>query len=271
GNEEATLFGTGITAAMASDTSKALFINLWSETCAPCIVELAAITKNKARFLEANVIPVALNVTSSQKPNHWSAPHAQASAQCINVLDIIQRTLTKRDIALPTPSSFLVDARGNLVAFYLGAIDIEIIIKDFELLKMNDAQRLEASVPFGGRWLTQAPAPSLLALEYAFTKNEMHKTAREFQVGYIYVQMARGYTTTQRLGLALEYFDLAAKEGPYFFEAYSGRGYVKQLSGDISGAIADYTAALVLRPDDKAVKANFIAAKLIAAKAELTD
>ena len=266
GNDEATLFGTGTTAAMAGDTSKALFINLWSETCAPCIVELAAITENKASFLEANVIPVALNVTSSQKPTHWSAPHAQASTQCINVLDIIQRTLTKRDIALPTPSSFLVDARGNLVAFYLGAVDIEVIIKDFELLKMNDAQRLEASVPFGGRWLTQAPAPSLLALEYAFTKNEMHETAREFQVGYIYVQMARGYVTMQRLELALEYFDLAAKEGPYFFEAYSGRGYVKQLSGDISGAIADYTTALALRPDDKAVKAN-----LIAAKAALTD
>ena len=78
--------------------------------------------------------------------------------------------------------------------------------------------------------------------------------------------MARGYVTMQRLELALEYFDLAAKEGPYFFEAYSGRGYVKQLSGDISGAIADYTTALVLRPEDKAVKAN-----LIAAKAELTD
>ena len=266
GTEEATLFGTGTTAAMAGDTSKALFINLWSETCAPCIVELAAITENKESFLDANVIPVALNVTSDQEPAHWSAPHAQASAQCINVLDIIQRTLTKRDIALPTPSSFLVDGRGNLVAFYLGAVDIEVIIKDFELLNMNDAQRLEASVPFGGRWLTQAPSPSLLSLEYAFTKSEMHETAREFQVGYIYVQMARGYVTTQRLELALEYFDLAAKEGPYFFEAYSGRCYVKQLSGDISGAIADYTTALALRPDDKAVKAN-----LIAAKATLTD
>jgi hypothetical protein len=255
-NDKATLFGAGTTAATATVNSKALFINLWSESCAPCITELSAINNNRDRFLKANVVPVALNVTSNQAPNNWSAPHAQATTQCIDILDTIQRTLTKRDITMPTPSSFLVDARGNLVVFYLGAVDIDVITSDFELLNMTDAQRLEAAVPFSGRWLTKAPSPSLLALERAFTENEMHETAREFQVGYIYVQMARGYTETQKLDLALKYFDLAAEEGPYFFEAYSGRGYVKQLGGDIGGAIADYTTALALRPSDKTVMAN---------------
>ncbi len=263
---EVTMFGTGRFGALSTSQTKATLLNLWSETCAPCIEELAGITEHQQQFIDANVIPIALNVNSDKAPPNFTAPTAQATASCIAILDIMQRTIMRRDIALPTPSSFLIDARGNLVAIYLGAVDIEVLLGDLELLIMTDEQRMAAAVPFKGRWFNDAPKPSLVPLEFAFTKRDLRETAREFQTGYIYLQMARAFTETKRIELALQYFGLAAEAGPYFFEAFSGLGYAKQLNGDNQGAISAYETALTIRPNDQAVVTN-----LEKARAALAD
>ncbi|MDP6963959.1 MAG: ASPIC/UnbV domain-containing protein [Planctomycetota bacterium] len=258
---EVTMFGAGRTAALATPQSRATLLNLWSETCAPCISELNEIDAHQQQFVKAAVVPIALNVESNKTPPGFTAPAAQATAHTIKVLDLIQRTVMLRDIAMPTPSSFLIDARGNLVAIYLGALNIDALIEDFGLLNMSDEQRMLAAVPFAGRWFDKQPQPSLLPFEYAFTNNEMLETAREFQVGFIYIQMARAFSEGKRHQSALEYFNLAAEEGPYFFEAFSGRGFTKQVLGDYAGAIADYNSALALKPNDPAVLYNLEQAK----------
>ncbi|MFT7517325.1 MAG: hypothetical protein ACI84O_001115 [Myxococcota bacterium] len=255
-NESVSLFGTGRTAALATPQSKAILINLWSETCAPCIGELSGIMAHQQQFIDFNVMPIALNVSSSQTPPNWTAPSAQATDACLTILDVMQRTLMRRDIAMPTPSSFLIDARGNLVAFYLGVVDIEVLVEDFKLLNMLDEQRLEAALPFAGRWLNDVPKPSLLPLEFAFNQRELVETAREFQTGFIYLQTARALVESQRLELSIEYFEEAIATGPYVFEAFSGLGYAKHLIKDYAGAIAAYETALSLQPDDKSVASN---------------
>ncbi|MBC8371525.1 MAG: ASPIC/UnbV domain-containing protein [Planctomycetes bacterium] len=266
GERQVTMFGTGRFAALSSPQTKATLLNLWSETCAPCIKELSDIIDHQQQFMDANVVPIALNVSSNKIPPNFTAPAAQATAACINILDIMQRTIMRRDIALPTPSSFLIDSRGSLVAIYLGAVDIEVLLEDFKLLNMSDEQRLSAAVPFAGQWFNGPPKPSLLPLEHAFTTNDLPSTAREFQTGYIYLQMARAFSETNRNDLAIRYFELALEAGPYFFEAYSGLGYAKQISGDNRGAIIAYETALALSPNDKAVKTN-----LEKARAALND
>ena len=50
--------------------------------------------------------------------------------------------------------------------------------------------------------------------------------------------------------LALEWLDKAAQVQPDYSYRYSSRGWMKQGSGDIHGAITDYKRALDLDPDD---------------------
>lgn len=65
-----------------------------------------------------------------------------------------------------------------------------------------------------------------------------------FDLGLIYLDQ-------DSLELALEHFELAKKLEPAFARAHFYHGYVSELQGDNSAALADYNQTLLLNPEDK--------------------
>ena len=62
------------------------------------------------------------------------------------------------------PMSLLIDARGELAVVYIGAVEVDQLVKDVGQLKLGALEWLEASLPIQGQWLDQPRHPNLTAL-----------------------------------------------------------------------------------------------------------
>ncbi|MEC9054218.1 MAG: tetratricopeptide repeat protein, partial [Verrucomicrobiota bacterium] len=72
----------------------------------------------------------------------------------------LQRSILDRRTPLPVPSTFLVNPRGELVAFYKGPVSVEQLLQDLPLSNPDTppGSRRDASIPFPGRWIGK-PVP----------------------------------------------------------------------------------------------------------------
>ena len=151
------------------NTNKPTILNIWSSTCAPCLVELSEWSSHEKKLLQhAEVLTfstdhlseeasdkeilAALRKAGSRFPNH------KITEQSLKSLDFLQRSVLDRWLPLPVPSTFLISPQGELIAFYKGPVSAEQLLQDLQLGKSNmplDARR-NAAVPFPGRWIGSA-------------------------------------------------------------------------------------------------------------------
>ena len=87
----------------------------------------------------------------------------------VDKLELVYAVLFSRQVALPIPSSFLIDADGSLAAIYLGRVSMERLLNDVENLSVDDVRRRELAVPFVGRWTTPPAGVDLGALAGEYT------------------------------------------------------------------------------------------------------
>src|SRR6185436_5789384 len=88
-----------------------------------------------------------------------------ASEEALQVLELVVAALHDDAHGLALPTGFLIDAGGNLVATYQGALDPERLRQDLALCalapetRLAPAARRDACVPFPGRWIAPPPVP----------------------------------------------------------------------------------------------------------------
>jgi Flp pilus assembly protein TadD len=121
------------------------------------------------------------------------------------IYNILYRYLFDRHRDLTLPTSFLIDAQGNIVKVYQGPINPSGIEEDFKRIPQTAAQRLALALPFPGSSET-----------YEFGRNNLSLGSAFFQRGY-YDQAAAS-------------FQLALRDDPSSAEAQYGLGsvYLKQ-------------------------------------------
>lgn len=156
-------------------------INLWASWCQPCIKELGEWSQEAERFRAAGLDVIAVNVDeldeSGKKEQEirdmigaLKLPFASgfSSLKLKNQFDVLQRSILRRQQPLPVPSSFLVDARGNLRVIYKGPVDAEQVLRDSKLLDASEKEIVEASVPYEGIWLgtPSGSSPNQLAVRF---------------------------------------------------------------------------------------------------------
>ena len=139
-------------------------VNLWASWCQPCLAELTEWQKRQSDFDNAGLSIVLVNVDSGEAQSSDAASwlkqarlpfrNFNANEEIAARFDVIQRALLSRQRPLPIPSSFLIDADGQLRAVYKGPVPAPIVLRDVQLLSADRDMLLAAATPFQGKWHT---------------------------------------------------------------------------------------------------------------------
>jgi Flp pilus assembly protein TadD/thiol-disulfide isomerase/thioredoxin len=161
-----------------------VLVNIWASWCVPCKAELQGIIENEAALRDAGVRVIALTVDGID-PAHDSTP-ADARAMLermgfgfesgiadeglIAKLELYQNQVFEAHVPIPVPTSFLLDADGNLAAIYRGPVDAPRVIRDSQLPPAREAL-IQVASPFPGTWHTAPPTANRLALAEVMLDN----------------------------------------------------------------------------------------------------
>ena len=169
---------------------KTLLLNLWTAKSADCQKELEAFEKYHSKWPGLQVLAInvddAMTVSEhegvAQKVDtsrglgerKFSFPILRGTEDIAAIYNILYRQLFDRHRDLSLPTSFLIDAEGQIVKIYQGRIVLEHVEQDFKRIPRSDAERLARALPF--------PSASHAL---AFGRNYLSLGALFFQRGYL--------------------------------------------------------------------------------------
>jgi Flp pilus assembly protein TadD len=143
------------------------------------------------------------------------------SADVAAIYNILYRYLFDRHRDLTLPTSFLIDAKGDIVKIYQGAVNARLVEEDLGRIPQTTEQRLALALPFAGN-----------AETYEFGRNHLSLGSAFFQRGY--------YDQAEAT------FRLALQEDPSNAEAHYGLGSVYLKQEKILDARASFEQVLKL-------------------------
>ncbi len=207
---------------------KPVLLNFWSARSPDSQPELRALQKSHAEWAAKGLQLIAVNVDDPADDRirtltkQLTFPVLRGSDDVSAIYNILYRQLFDRHRDLRLPTSFLIDAKGDIVKVYQGPSVPAHVEKDFQRIPRTDAERLALALPF----------PSTkYALE--FGRNYLSYGALFYQRGY--------------LDQAEASFQQALRDDPSSAEALYGIGSVYLNQGKNAAARETFERALKLR------------------------
>lgn len=265
---------------------KPVLINLWATWCSPCLEELGMLAKHAQDLTAMGATVLALNVDglaldgsapdSGAKPEEvlarlgYKLPHGTARQENLAMLEILIEYLTARRAPPSIPTSFLVDAKGQVAAVYLGPVSWEQLSGDLALLNSPAAAQLKRATPRPGRWFADplninresflGDYATLFATNgfpeesqrlYALAKPQAgEQTAQEF---YNQAKAAAQQGLTQQ---AMELYQKSIDLDPNYGQALTGLGAMLLLQKKIDEAQPLFEKALSIDPNHATALVN---------------
>jgi tetratricopeptide (TPR) repeat protein/peroxiredoxin len=185
---------------------KKVLLSLWSADSASLNPDAKAFAENSARWAVQGLQPIVVFLPgdSAQPPGNFgqgSVLALRGSDDFAAIFNIVFRQLFDRHRDLALPTSFLIDANGDIVTVYQGPLDPAQVEHDFQHLPQTDSERLVLALPF------VSPGHAL-----SFGRNYLSYGSLFFQRGY--------------LDEAKAAFELALRGDPASAEALYGIGSV---------------------------------------------
>ncbi len=261
---------------------------LWASWCAPCIGELREFVA-AAKQLETSgvkVIAVSLDVPADRAKaaallTSMNWPHASlyAGSESIDALDVLQQSLLERRRKLALPTSFLVDAQGQLAVMQRGPSSPARLCEQVSTLAGTALELRDRAVPFAGRWLGDPPVAPFGILESRFRERGLTRIADEYQrLGWkrietspaqLHYKIGIAREQAGRADLARAEFAQAVLLEPEFVEARMALAYMLQQAGDHAGAVEAYSIALRKAPKHQVALQNLIVSLVALNKRDL--
>jgi tetratricopeptide (TPR) repeat protein/thiol-disulfide isomerase/thioredoxin len=231
---------------------KPVLVNFWATWCEPCIQELAEFAGNEETMHEMGATVLALNVDDLAIGGNagtrdadaelarlgYSLPHGRARQENLGKIQTVIEFVSKRREPMVIPTSFLIDARGQVAAIYQGPINWRQLGSDLSLLNAPDEARRARLSPRPGRWLVgpDVADPTARYRDYAtlFATNGFPDEAGEFFVlansarksispQDLYNQ-AKAATAQNKIPEAKKLYRAAIAADPNYGQAFTGLG-----------------------------------------------
>ncbi len=234
-----------------------MLVNLWSQTCAPCLAELEELAARRADLEEAGIAVLALCVDGVDSDSFDAAAARQflaglnfpfpAGRATTALLDGFQERLAyllPLLQPLPLPSSFLIDSQGQLAVFYKGKLNVEELLRATPTLQ---ASRQPARIPTP--LLTKRPG-SWIDHPVIGKRRIAIRAGTRFQV-------AEGLRRAGRLPEAVTQFERVLSLRPESARAHNNLGMILRRQGKTDQAGEHYRQALRLNPKSPETHNNF--------------
>lgn len=268
----------GDTRSTTDFLGKPVLINLWATWCAPCLQELSAFGKQTealdahgATVLALNVDGLAVDGGAGSAGNAeeilaqtgYHLPHGIARQENLAKIEVLIEFLSSRRAPLSIPSSFLVDAGGNVAAVYLEALSWNQLAGDLALLEAPAAAQLARLTPRAGRWFTdprQVDRPAYLG-DYAtlFATNgfaeesqRLYQSAEPPDGGRSaqdHYNLAKAATQQGLAEQAMEHYRAALRLEPEYGQALTGLGALLLMQKRVEEAQPLFEKALSIDPN----------------------
>ncbi len=174
---------SGQTHTLTALRGRPVLLNFWTPQSGGCVQDLKTFQRHSARWasrgLQLTVVIVddasaPTGSTSDSEIRFHDALTLRGTGDVAAIYNIVYRQLFDRHRDLSLPTSFLIDAGGDIVKVYQGPVNPEHIEQDFQHIPQTDAERLAGALPF--------PSASH-TLE--FGRNYLSYGALFFQRGYL--------------------------------------------------------------------------------------
>ena len=172
----------GKQASLHSVQAPLTLVVLWSETCPPCLEELADISERASQLRQAGFDVVALTVDALDKTGTDAGRRVRASARAVirrmrfpfasglasaglvDRLQLVNNVLFDLHERLSVPMSIVLDSKRRVACLYKGSVSVDRLLEDRQQLASSADQWRLASVPFAGRWIGDKKKRSLFPL-----------------------------------------------------------------------------------------------------------
>lgn len=202
------------------------------------------------------------SLRSLGKGDTFPFPVLRATEDMAGTYNVLYRYLFDRHRDLPLPSSFLIDAGGDIVKIYQGPIPADQVEQDFQSIPRTTAERLARALPFPGVTDAVEFQRNSLSLGSVFFQREYFEQAETFFGRALRDDPASAealyglgsvYLKQNKKNEARDYFECATKGQASFPEtmpnAWNNLGLMATQEGRTDDAIPLFQQALKISPD----------------------
>ena len=220
---------------------KAVLLNLWASSCAPCVAEVKRFTARADEFRAAGIEPIAVCVDEffggGSDPVEgdqflvrlgYPFSHGLASKKFLDTLQIYYDHVMFLTRSLPIPLSFLIDQQGHLAVIYRGAASVDDII--------NDARHSAGTMPERRQRSALLPG-TVIEHDRVLRTEEQHDLDLQ-------LELAGVFQNRQQYNLAADHYRRLLKLHPDSAVAHLHLGIMLEQQGQLEEAAAEYQNAL---------------------------
>ncbi len=255
--------------ALASFRGRTLLLNFSTTASPACKEELNILNRAYKRWAGHGPQLLTVNVDDPVDANQLrklahiiSFPILLGSEDMVSIYNILYRYLFDRHRDLRLPTSFLIDAKGDIVKVYQGPVDPEHIEEDYHNIPQTDVQRLAMSLPFSGMngglefqrnyygygsiyfehgYYDQAEASFRLAL-----KDDPSNAEALYGLGSVYLKQEKNNEARETFERTVK---LKTNYPNTLTNAWNNLGLLAARQGKMPEAVAYFREALRLDPD----------------------
>jgi tetratricopeptide (TPR) repeat protein/peroxiredoxin len=259
---------------LSSLRGRPVLLNLWAAGAERCKEDWIAFNQRHAAWAAQGLQLLAVNLDSTDnaesvralvREHRLSFPILRGSADVADVAaiyNILYRYLFDRHRDLVLPTSFLINAKGEIVKIYQGPVNADHVEHDFRHTPQNPAERLARALPFPG--VTDAIEFGRNYLSYGsvfFQRGYMDQAAASFQIALrddpssaeALYGIGSVYLDQQKTSEARESFEHALKLRASYPDtlanSWNNLGLLAAREGRMDEAVGYFQEALKLSPD----------------------
>jgi tetratricopeptide (TPR) repeat protein len=186
---------------LSSRRGKPVLLHFGSAELADWASQLASFQKTHEKWLSEGLQLVVVNVAVAKTAGTWTFPAVSALPELVAVYNLLYGRLFDRHRDMGLPTSFLIDAQGNIAKIYQGVLKLAHVEADFRTIPKTAAERIARGLPFAG-------------------------VSETYEVGRNYLSFGSVFYERGYLEEAEAFFQLAAKDDPGGAEPLYGLGSV---------------------------------------------